>query len=222
MSTSLTLEDIKKIDQESKDVIYGYVKGIQKLFPADIVYFTIPTLVIHWVLLYHYIGDQIDDSKLSEQYALSCENTVITVQTGRISDFVPFQKVVENGIHQWKFKILKVNEDRLFMTLGIAKANIEIYCDRVDNFKERDGYGWMMNCNTLTNWTSYTKGNKVCVSGDIIGMILNLNAMTLSYIVNDEDWGVAYDDIEQTAYRAVVSANCKGDAIQFISYEQIE
>ena len=57
---SVRLDDAKKIEQESKDIIYGNIRNIEKLFPSDIIYFTIPTVVIHCILLYYYIWEEID------------------------------------------------------------------------------------------------------------------------------------------------------------------
>ena len=53
-------------------------------------------------------------------------------------------------------------------------------------------------------------------------MTLDLNQNILSYSVNGESWGIAYQSIEPTMYQAVVSANDKHDSIQLLSYQNLE
>ena len=43
-----------------------------------------------------------------------------------------------------------------------------------------------------------------CQNGDILEMILNLNQYTLRYKINGKDYGVAFEDIEKTKYRAAI------------------
>ena len=51
-------------------------------------------------------------------------------------------------------------------------------------------------------------------------MILDLNKYTLSYKCNDKDYGIAFQDIEQTTYRAAVGFYHQQDSIEFISYSR--
>ena len=57
---AVTLEDIKSIDQKIKDVIHGYIRNVQKEMPQDNIYFTIPALVIHWIMIFYYIAEHFD------------------------------------------------------------------------------------------------------------------------------------------------------------------
>ena len=51
-------------------------------------------------------------------------------------------------------------------------------------------------------------------------MILDLKKLELQYAVNDKSMGIAYDNIEETVYRAFIMINGVGDSIDFISYIQ--
>ena len=53
------LESVKDIDNKTIQYIYGYIGNIQELLPNDNVYFTIPSLVIYWIILYYYIREQL-------------------------------------------------------------------------------------------------------------------------------------------------------------------
>ena len=111
------------------------------------------------------------------------------------------------------------------MTIGVFKTKNEIPIEtRVDNYTPRDGYGLIVNYRRTTYDDDGKRGffgNGYCKSGDIIEMILDLNNMTLSYTVNEEQWGVAFSDIEQTTYRAVVSTNITQEAIELMSYQKL-
>ena len=55
-------------------------------------------------------------------------------------------------------------------------------------------------------------------TNDVLEMILDLEKKQLKYICNDEDFGIAYDNIEDTSYRAVVSFYSEKDSIQCVGY----
>ena len=220
----LKLEDVRKIEQKSKNLVFGYVRNVQRSFPTNIVYYTIPTLITHWILLYYYIWEKIDEDNCAPEYALSKDNRVITLQQNWSSGAVYFKKVLKSGIHRWKFRILYVNDEHYWMTIGVFKTKTDksrVSACRVDNFSEEYGYGWLVNYQQISaRWSRY--GHRDCKAGDIIQMILNLNDWTLRYILNGKDLGVAWNNIEKTTYKAVVSANNKDDSIEFVSYEKLD
>ena len=47
-----TLKDVKHINQYSEYLVYGYNRRIQAILPNNKSYYNIPTLVIHWIMLY--------------------------------------------------------------------------------------------------------------------------------------------------------------------------
>ena len=50
MSTVVTLQDVKNIDERTKDIVFGYIRRLQLLLSRD----NVPSLVSHWCLLYYY------------------------------------------------------------------------------------------------------------------------------------------------------------------------
>ena len=85
-------------------------------------------------------------------------------------------------------------------------------------------YGWCINYQYTTTGSRATRnmyGDVACQGGEhVIEMILDLNAYayTLRYIHNGNDQGIAYDDIEQTAYRVVWGATKQADKIEILDY----
>eukprot|EP01084_Bolivina_argentea_P149340 260887_1 len=43
-----------------------------------------------------------------------------------------------------------------------------------------------------------------CKNGDIVVMTLDLNSFSLRFAINDQDYGVAFANIEDTEYRAAI------------------
>ena len=53
---AFNLGDNKLADQRSKDSVFGFIKGAQRLFPVD-TYHNIPALVAHVCLAYYYVKE---------------------------------------------------------------------------------------------------------------------------------------------------------------------
>ena len=101
-------------------------------------------------------------------------------------------------------------------TLGIMKSDkkfAKVY---------KDGYAYIMNYGKLAdreNFGSYGSDyGAICADGDIIEMILDMNKMTLSYKVNDKEYGVAFHNIDNTKYKAGLTMCHKTSKYEFISY----
>ena len=52
-------------------------------------------------------------------------------------------------------------------------------------------------------------------------MILDINKLQIKYFVNDEDYGVAFDKIENTSYRVCICVRQDEDVLQFVKYENM-
>ena len=184
MATTLSLEDIKNIDRETKCIVTGFVKDVQKLLPLDNVYYTIPTLIIHWIILYYFQPDSFDPTNCGKCHILSQDNTIVT---NGWNACVYLSKVIKSGVQEWKFKILKCKSEWNFMTIGVWKMNhpLEpqsvVWNDKVGN----KSYAWIINYQKLIHnayvgqWRNY--GPRPCTTGDIIQMTLDLKEMQLRF-----------------------------------------
>ena len=224
MSTSatVTLETVKHIDTKTKYIVDGFVRRAQKLFPSNIVQYTISTLIIHWILLYYYQQDEFDPTKHTDSYVLTKNNTLVTLyqdMNGNGSAYL--SKIARSGIHKWKFKLIRANDDDWYMSIGVFNLNHTINIKkRVDNFYNNEAYGWIVNSQDALRGRG-SQGRyceKRYVTGDIIEMILDLNKMELRYIANEEDLGAVVTNIPKAEYKAVVSMNWERDQIELLSY----
>ena len=225
MSASKMLENVKRIDQESKDLIFGYIRNVQELFPADNVYYTIPNLVIHWILLYFYFEDKFDDKLCTQSYDLSDDKSIVTLNSehgnrGKGPAFLS-RIVKSKQRHCWRFRINHLNSSTLWMTIGVWKCNHDFDLKyRLDSgYVKGKFYGWIVNYQVAIDGGRHKYGKRRCKTGDIVDMILDLEKLELRYMVNDEDFGIAFENIEDTEYKAAISMNKSPDEIELIKYK---
>ena len=149
MSTSgaASLESVKYIDAKTKYIVNGFVRRAQKLFPTNIIQYTISGLIIHWILLYYYQQDEFDPNKHTNSYILSKNNRLVTLDqdmNGNGSAYL--SKIARSGIHKWKFKLVTANDDDWYMSIGVFNLSNKINIKkRVDNFRNNEAYGWIVN-----------------------------------------------------------------------------
>ena len=98
--TTVSLEDVKKVDQRSKDCVFGYIRRIQSIFP-DHIYFTISPLITHWIILYYYVWEQFDDNLCAkDKYILSENNTIVTQNDEEGPGNAFLKNIAKFGVHR--------------------------------------------------------------------------------------------------------------------------
>ena len=223
--TALNLQDANDIDQQTKDCVLGYIHRVEKLLPTDdIIYFVIPPLIIHWIILYYHIQEEFDVNCYEmKKYELNENNTVIKQKELFALGSAYMKKIAKSGIHRWKFKMINC-AGMGYVTIGVWKNNHKP-CINASTFEKSvagKSYGWIANAKVATDGDDddrHRYGSREACSGDVIEMILNLNKREIRYCVNGEDFGVAFSDIEATQYKAVVSTNGATQSVEFISYK---
>ena len=103
-----SLETVKDIDEKTKHCVFGYIRKTQKIFPNDNIYYTIPSLVIHWILLYYHIQERFDPENCGDGCSLNDDGSVLT-KSDSDYDIAFLTQTVTTGIHQWKFKVVKIS-----------------------------------------------------------------------------------------------------------------
>ena len=219
-----SLQDVKDIDIKTKSLINGYVRTVQEMWPQDNIYYTIPSLVIHWILLYYYLSDEFDPNNCNISFTLSNDNTVIThnLQRGDTNCSAYLKRIVDEGIHYWKFKLINVHHVHFTMCIGVWKSKHEIDTENALHY-DAEGKHYTYNLTNQMVFPGFAKyGQKACGTGDEIEMILDLNKKELRYKVNNQDYGVAHDNIEQTSYQAAVSFFQSNDCIQLLEFKRLQ
>ena len=222
-----SLEDVKFIDATSKIIVFGFMREAQCVLPTGNIYYTIPVLVSHWCLLYFTMQESFDPDCHHGKLKLKEDNSIVTVHEtgdGFAAITAYLKKIVKSGVHQWEFKIL--HDDGWTIDIGIWK--VDRYPENVDVSLYSDAtkyksYAYTVShrCRTHPDGNDKTSYGKKCVTGDIICMIVDLEALELRYMVNNEDFGVC-NKIEKTSYKAAISLYHEHDALELISYKQIK
>ena len=193
MSTkALPKIDLNKVDEDTRNLLNGFTRNIQKSMTL-----TIPDPIIFIILSFYYFPEYFKDFAQSIfQYVGNNKDDKKIIKS--ISDNRPWSSIYGNVLisshkkqkYVWKFRINKFKDPIL---IGISST----YDVDKRFFVSNDGY----------NYCYYSNGEKVSHSNhndysqpfgenDIITMILDCNLKQLSFHKNDDDLGVAYDNIE--------------------------
>ena len=100
-------ERIKRVDQQHKDLIFGYFRKYHALLPQNNPYFCIQPLICFICLNYYNIPNQWDLTHINDTVKL--EGDYVTVITEGDSTLL-LENEISEGIHEYKFKVIKVSD----------------------------------------------------------------------------------------------------------------
>ena len=219
MTTSVN--GVKNIDKHRKLCVYGYIHESESKYKQQI-----PTGIIYIIILFYgNDADEWDKTYIALQHKMI--DRTITVFTPRGSSYG--SRIVDSGIFKWKFRIEEmengVEESRggKYM-IGIWKGKDKDDAPPTDTFFTEGGcgYGLEITGAVLTNSEGYIDDTDVhntygveCKNGTIIEMILDMNKLTLGFIIDGVDYGKAFD-VDKGKYRAAVFMVQKSDSITLL------
>eukprot|EP01084_Bolivina_argentea_P022832 42465_1 len=209
------LNNLNKISQKRKKIVYGYIHKMQSvLFASN--KGIIPKGIICICILFYGDLDKYDPLMKAAGIKLSNDNMRATSQRGKAESCM-LTRNVETGYYSWKFKIKKVSG---FMIIGIWMVGKET--ERAINTYftiDGSGYGYCCHFARITDpdsgFTNYADYAIKCKSGMIVEMFVDFDKLSLSYKVNGKQYGKSHD-IVQHKYRAAVYMLCKGDCVEIL------
>eukprot|EP01084_Bolivina_argentea_P051514 94772_1 len=188
---------IKLIDQETKDLVFGFVK--HNLHSR----FSIPSLIQYTIVLYYHIEEYF--TKIGSCMKLNKQNDTVNMR-GDFEDELRANTVYGNieinninfTKYIWIFKILKMNKDS-FICIGMDSSNKQ--CIEYDFYVSTDhsyyAYEIGTDSSCKTNDIDGADAYGLCGNeGDIIKMELNISNNLLKFCHNHKDLGIAFDDID--------------------------
>ena len=221
---SHNLRNTELILQKRKDTVIGYIRKLKSL--------DIPSEVVNICIAFYGNGKDIFDPECISKYMTLTENgTIVSINDNFVTASAYLSVVVDSGIHKWKFKILA----KPYGMIGIYKVK-NINDKPLTNIAfthNGAGYGYCITDKTLSNpitgstagrnsgyGPGYTSGYgpDIIKSGQIIQMILNLNDLSLQFIINGMKYPKAFD-IERCKYRAAVYGYCANTKFQIVDFE---
>ena len=207
-----------EIDKKTKLLIHGYIRLIQQLFPKHIPYYNIPIFINHICGIYLYQSEKWNEKQKGDSYIIDNDKKIITQNGYTGSAFL--SHVVSDGKHEWKFKLINYKSGNV--GIGIVKHGVDKRMDYYLGQEANTAYVYLVNSRTLNDhdgdvWMK-EYGDKICEQNDIITIHLDLTKLTLSFSLNDKNYGKAFD-VDQCKYIAAVDLSKKGTQIQLLSYE---
>lgn len=237
---ALKQSKLQQIPQRNKDATFGYVKECEQNYHQ-----IVPSMIKYLILVYfNQNRDGFDDKHTHSKMQIDGNLVKLHMSTGMGSNMNVnsyLQNVVSEGIHIWIFKPDNVN---VCDVIGISNVEIGSLTldgnidDEVDSSNNCvAGYAFILGGlrklgkeYMINNLNSYSGYAQECDADDIIQMKLDFNNLSLSYKINEIDYGKAFD-IKRGSYRAAVGVyddnkkgsyrNAVGVSIQLISYQHI-
>ena len=227
MSTGSTLEDVKFVDGKTKMILNGYIRTVEALLPDNNVYYTIPTLIIHWIMLYFYQKEQFDAKYCHYDIALSKDNTFATMLSGDGYPTVMLSKVIKSGIHHWRVRFIG---NDIIGYIGVYKNQyVTSNMDENPWGKHKRGKLYAVGSDGRRTYgdddelkESLYEAQKGIGSDDQLReyeMTLDLDKRELRFKFDEYDHGAVFTNIEKTEYRAFVAGAKKGQTYEILSYK---
>ena len=203
MTTQRTFNKLKKTNQKTKDIVFGYNRRRGKQFKKQI-----PEIINYLCLAYYYIYNKLDLSNIDTNFVqLLNGNTLLWTK----KDFELILPI--NGENtQWTFQISKLCPTIANKIMMIGIADNETYWYNTYAMKKdlKYGFDWST-ANKIKKYTRYkrplprsakkkyrtiatvAKYGKQCDVGDIVTMTLDQRNHELKFKINDKDYGAAWD-----------------------------
>ena len=219
MATSF--KDLKQIDNNSKDLVYGYCRKCHESFPSNNAYYSIQPLIMNIIMLYYWIRYKwCDEDEYINKENFKIDDDTVTRIKGTMNRTIFLENIMnanDGGVYEYKFKILHIPSSSVHdMSIGIAS--------KVDKRMKNDCFFLSPNCYGYTTSMGFaamssnftTSYGVICKDGDIVTMIVDLNKYKLSYIVNDKDYGFAHKIAKDCDYKVAVYMYSQKGKIQLI------
>ena len=215
-----TLEQVKTIHQRAHDIVNGYIREIQDIFPTDVIYYTIPMLVNHWILLYHFIRESFQYH--GDKPLISIDGNIATNISDVIASLhgslvIPSQSFIK---YIWKIKFIKYT-DAGAVNIGIHAANLNYYNDYFVNENwsyayDASGAGW--DCDNVVSFAS--SGWK---QGDTVSITYSGVTKSLSLSINDiyQKGSVIKVKDNDHGYKLGIYMGYEHDAVQLMEYIEL-
>ena len=224
------LEDVKYIDQLSKDIVFGFVKDMHSLILSENVYYNIPSLVISWCLLYFHQNEYFttaDDTHPEVGVEINESGNIATTKEGWTQQIFGVLEISgrEDLKYIWEIKIINGKRENWYNYIHIGLT----YQSLKDNENNQDGdksitfYGYDADGLTCAGSVTYYQYGEKYGCNDIISMELNVKDRTLQFYKNNESQGIAYDNLKfdkDMVYKMTVAMSSKGNSVQLIQFKR--
>ena len=197
---TFTEKELAKIDKYDRYLVFGYIRFLESLLMLnedDTLNLNAPSLVIHIILSYYYIGEfwdvllcEPEEMKISEDKQSVTTTEKMQQNTWRsVYGNVSIYSLNNDGHYQWdvKFELVSKhnsNFKKVDCLIGLSTNNTDKIFFRNKDYPNYAWYGMGYKYHRY-NWES-TVGTTFKY-GDIVRIDLNLKNQTLRYLKQDKD-----------------------------------
>ena len=103
----MDVKGFRSIDQDTKDSVNGFIRKIQKSFPANQTYYNIPSSINDICILFFHIYDSWDPIMMGKRIDIVNETKLFMKAWKWQNAFL--SKMIETGKCIWRFKLHKNN-----------------------------------------------------------------------------------------------------------------
>ena len=218
---SLDLRIYEIIDQNWKDLVNGWIR-LNKSHKH------IPKCVNQICCIFYFVQwDEWNKSLMSKVFTLDKNNDKMLCHSGKSGLNTAFMtNIVSEGKHCWTFKVIKYVGCNLMF--GIYYANLQrsnaltTYIGSMENtaYAFDFGYGELNIHKRRGEWIKYGIDiNYLETEQAEIEMRLDLNNLTLSYTINNFDYGVAFK-VKRAKYCAAFTSFYSENSVELLKYQQ--
>eukprot|EP01083_Nonionella_stella_P136182 414241_1 len=220
---SLDFKRIKDANRKSTHVVDGYIRILQRSLSSHSLYHdSTPQIINHICLCFYYQYDEFDETCIAG--CLTLLGNTLTHSASSVQGSALLKNVISEGQHHWRFKLGRCSNWTLiglWKPKNKSKRALDLNTYFTDG-GESYGYAYI-SCNGRLasldsgDWAGNSReyGPFKPKEGDTVEMCVNFDTLELRYIVNGQDFGVAFK-IEKTEYRAAVNMYYQDDSITLL------
>lgn len=214
---SLNLANLKQINIKRQRTVYGYIRELEASFQLDI-----PQGVIDIFVLFYGDPEKWDIKLCKDTDAVSFDEQRRIVTNKSQSVNVYGERIIDSGYFKWKFEVKFGGGGSDSLMIGLWRINDNKpppinhthFTDGVEQ-----GYGYHCSSGDLIStdvgYGIYKQYGPSDIENSIIEMTVDFDSLSLSFKVDDQDLGKAFD-ITQDKYRLAVYFTHKGDYVKIL------
>ena len=208
----LSLVKLDKVNQRTKDLISGSIRNFQLLLPTTSAYYNIPISINYIILAFYYQYEQFGKCGAKIKLSDDCMTIKHLLSQGWYNAYGIMEIKSLSGVCcYWKIKCVK-KTNNMFIGISTHRDTFSAFQYKYDKLFYalfNSGSGMSAELRTANGSTEIAKQYGVRYGeGDVVRMDLNLKKKNLSFDVNEEKCGVAFEDIrcdENTTYYLAIS-----------------
>ena len=210
----------KNASNKIKFAVDAYIHEQEKMLNTNSFFNTVPQLINYIVTCYYNSSDSWDEKNVAKNMHI-VKNCVALKTNKQGNAFLT--NIIAKDKFMWTFEIKKM---AMWLNIGIWNTSRPHPGTEKYYFIETKDMGYCFDARygQTENWNIFDKRfyGVACNDGDTIKMILDMNELTLTYVINGKDYGAAFRNIDRANYKAVVYmasySNCES-CVELISSE---